>query len=129
LCHPALDRLVFLIEPDGVKIHWLTDGVHDRTGLDRKNAFEEPENRRGEGPPPLRENAWNRAALILQGDTVRLVLNDQAIYERRLNPGNRRFFGLFHFADATAVRARNCRYRGDWPRALPKPESLFEPRR
>ena len=25
--HPMLDRLVFLLEPDGVKLHWLTDGA------------------------------------------------------------------------------------------------------
>ena len=33
LVHPALDRMVCLLEPDGVKIHWLTDGRWDRTGL------------------------------------------------------------------------------------------------
>src|SRR5205085_104156 len=27
--HPMLDRLVFLLEPEGVKLHWLTDGPQD----------------------------------------------------------------------------------------------------
>ena len=37
MVHPALDRMVCLIEPDGVKIHWLTDGRWDRTGLTADN--------------------------------------------------------------------------------------------
>ena len=37
LVHPALDRMVCLLEPDGVKIHWLTDGRWDRTGLTADN--------------------------------------------------------------------------------------------
>src|SRR5206468_12142464 len=31
--HPALDRLVFLLDPKEAKIHWLTDAQFDRTGL------------------------------------------------------------------------------------------------
>ena len=30
--HPALDRLVFLLDPKEAKIHWLTDAQFDRTG-------------------------------------------------------------------------------------------------
>ena len=30
---PRLDRLTFLLEPDGVKIHWMTDAQYDRSGL------------------------------------------------------------------------------------------------
>ena len=37
MVHPALDRMVCLIEPGGVKIHWLTDGRWDRTGLTADN--------------------------------------------------------------------------------------------
>src|SRR5439155_17424932 len=37
IVHPALDRLVCLVEPSGVKIHWLTDGRWDRTGLSPGN--------------------------------------------------------------------------------------------
>ena len=37
LVHPALDRMVLLLEPDGVQIHWLTDGRWDRTGLTADN--------------------------------------------------------------------------------------------
>ena len=26
MVHPMLDRFTFLLEPEGVKLHWLTDG-------------------------------------------------------------------------------------------------------
>ena len=37
MVHPALDRLALLLEPDGVKIHWLTDGAYERSGLSPDN--------------------------------------------------------------------------------------------
>ncbi len=35
--HPALDRLVFILTPDGVRAHWLTDAAHDHTELTSDN--------------------------------------------------------------------------------------------
>ena len=127
MVHPALDRLAFLIEPDGVKIHRLTDGAFERTGLAPDNIADEPENRRGPASLPLKPNAWNRLVLSLAGDKVTLELNGQPIYERTLEPTNQRSFGLFHYADETQVRVRNVTYQGNWPRTLP--ESLRPPTR
>ena len=42
MVHPALDRLAFLIEPEGVKIHRLTDGAYERSGLPPDNICDEP---------------------------------------------------------------------------------------
>ena len=117
--HPAIDRLAFLLRPDGVKIHWITDGEFDRSDLNSTNVFDEPENRRGPAQLPLRTGDWNRLQFRLTDDTVTLVLNDQAIYERALEPTNQRTFGLFHFADETQARVRNVVWKGDWPRELP----------
>jgi hypothetical protein len=119
LVHPALDRLAFLLEPDGVKVHWLTDGAHERTGLAPDNLHEEPENRRGLSSLPLKPRAWNSLALSLAGDRVTIELNDRVITERPLEPINQRSFGLFHYADATRARVRNVTYRGNWARSLP----------
>jgi hypothetical protein len=119
LVHPALDRLAFMIEPEGVKIHRLTNGPFETTALAPDNLAEEPENRRGPASLPLKLNAWNRLVLKLTGDRAELVLNDQSILERTLEPTNQRFFGLFHFADETEVRARNVVYEGKWPQSLP----------
>ena len=104
--HPALDRLAFLLDPDGVKIHELTDGAYERNGLAGGNTRDEPESRRGPASIPLKPNAWNSLLLSLAGDKVTLELNGQAIYERSLEPTNQRTFGLFHFADETQVRVR-----------------------
>ncbi|QDU38076.1 hypothetical protein Mal4_23960 [Maioricimonas rarisocia] len=117
--HPALDRLVFLLAPEGVRIHWLTDGPYDRTDLSSANVFDEPEHRRGDGPLPLERDDWNRLQLQLSGDVVTLVLNEEVIYERTLEAGNQRNFGLFHYADLSQARVRNVQWTGDWPRELP----------
>jgi hypothetical protein len=126
--HPALDRLVFLIEPEGVRIHWLTDAQYDRTGLAPDNASAEPACRRGTAPLPLKKGEWNRVVLRLKGDVVTLALNDTPIYERSLEPTNQRNFGLFHYADETEARVRSILYRGEWPHILPADLGLSSPK-
>jgi hypothetical protein len=116
--HPSLDRLAFLIEPDGVKIHWMTDAQYDRTGLAPDNVTVEADRRRGPDKPPLRSGEWNRLKLAMVGDVVTLTLNDLVVYERPIEPGNRRDFGLFRYADETEARVRNVTYRGQWPKVL-----------
>jgi hypothetical protein len=125
MVHPALDRLTFLLEPDGVKIHWLTDAGHDRTGLAPENVTIEEKNRRGPAKLPLKPDAWNKLKLSVAGNTVTLKLNDVGIYQRDLEPTNQRTFGLFHYADDTEVRVRNAVYRGQWPTKLPTNDELL----
>jgi hypothetical protein len=43
-----------MIEPDGVRVHWLTDGVYERSGLAADNVQTEPEHRRGPARLPLK---------------------------------------------------------------------------
>lgn len=117
--HPALDRVAFLLEPGGVKIHWITDRRYERFDRDPANVSEQSENRVGPAELPLLENAWNHLKLDVTGDTVRLVLNGQAIYKYELHASNQRTFGLFHYADRTVARVRSIVWRGDWPKQLP----------
>ncbi len=117
--HPSLDRLAFLVEPDGLKIHWMTDAQYDRTGLPPENVAIEPDRRRGPDRPPLKPGEWNKLKLALVGDVVTLTLNEVVVYERPLEPSNHRDFGLFRFADETEARVRNVTYRGQWPKTLP----------
>ncbi len=126
MVHPALGRLAFLLEPDGVKIHWLTDAQFERNGLKADNACSEADTTRGPSSLPLKPKDWNRLVLSLAGDRVTLRLNQTEIAVRRLEPANQRIFGLFHYADETEVRVRNVSYAGQWPRKLP--ESLREER-
>ena len=102
-----------------MRVHRLTDGAYERSGLAPDNVLDEPQNRRGPASLPLKPKAWNRLSVEIKGDKVTLELNDQAIYERTLEPTNRRAFGLFHYADATQARVRNVTYQGEWPRSLP----------
>jgi hypothetical protein len=125
LAHPAFDRLAFLLDPDGVKVHWVTDGAYASAGTDPTNQTVEPDHRRGPQLLPLREDEWNRMAVAIRGDTVALMLNGQSIYERPLEATNQRTFGLFHYADQTEVRVRNLVLQGDWPKAVP-PEAEQE---
>ena len=126
LAHPTLDRLVFLLEPDGVKLHWLTDGPHERSGVPLDNVTDEPKNRRGPSSLQLKPHAWNKARLEVIGDTVRLSVNDALVYERPIEPTNQRYFGLFHYTDRTEARVRGVTMRGDWPKTLPPADRLFE---
>lgn len=119
VAHPALDRLCFLLDPAGVKIHWLTDGRYDQTNMTPDNMVTEPANRRGPERLPLNPVAWNRIKLTLNKDTIDLALNDELIYQRTLQATNQRVFGLFHYADLSELRVRNVVWKGDWPRELP----------
>lgn len=118
--HPALDRLTFLLEPDGVKLHWMTDDALERTGLDPGNASPvPPDDRRGPASLPLKEKDWNRVVVAIAGDRATVRLNDVEVVSRALEPTNRRTFGLFHYADEAEARVRNVSYTGRWPRSLP----------
>ncbi|MFO0953373.1 MAG: DUF1583 domain-containing protein [Isosphaeraceae bacterium] len=119
LTHPALDRLAFLLDPEGVKVHWLTDSPYERTGLTPDNAQVEAEIRRGPASLPLKAKAWNTVTLSTTGETVKLTLNGTAIAERKIEPTNQRIFGLFHYADETEARVRNVVYRGQWGKTIP----------
>lgn len=119
--HPALDRMVFLLHPDGVRIHWLTDGPFDESDLTPDNVYESVEDRRGDLPLPLKNQEWNQLSLKVEQQSVQLTLNGTVVYEGSIEETNDRVFGLFHYADQTSGRVRRVSLRGDWPLALPNP--------
>ena len=118
--HPAVGRIAFLLEPEGVKAHWMTEGGRDLSGLAADNAVVEPGNRRGPATLPLKPAQWNAVRLAVDGAKVTLELNGQVVYERVLEPAIGREFGLFHYKDQTAAQARNVVLRGQWPETLDK---------
>ncbi len=65
--HPAVGRIAFLLEPDGIKIHWMTEGGRDLSGLAADNAVVEPANRRGPAALPLKSGQWNSVRLVIDG--------------------------------------------------------------
>ena len=102
--HPALDRLALILRPEGVRVHWITDGRFDTSAVAPDNLLDEPLSRRGPAQLPLKPDAWNQVTLAVNGQQVSLTLNGQLIDERFVEPHNRRTFGLFHYADQTEVR-------------------------
>ncbi len=125
MVHPALDRIAFLLEPDGVRIHRLTTSGYYAADTKFDNVTDEPENRRGPNPLPLKPREWNRAKLSVVGDSVRISLNGELVYERPIEATNLRTFGLFHFADMTQARVRNVTYAGSWPTKCPATDDFL----
>ena len=54
MVHPALDRLVFLCEPAGVRLHWMTEAFNDLSGLTATTRSTSP--RTAAGPRHCRSN-------------------------------------------------------------------------
>jgi hypothetical protein len=109
-----------------VKLHWLTDGPNDKSGVAVDNIKEEPACRRGPDKLPMKEKAWNKVRLLVVGDTIKVSLNGVEVYERAIESTNQRMFGLFHYTDRTEARIRLMTYMGNWPKTLPANEKLFE---
>jgi len=118
LVHPALDRKVFMLTPDGVQIHWATDADHERSNLDARNLTVEQGTQLVAGLLPLQPDQWNMLRLTLQGSTVSLSLNGQPVYRGEIEVTNQRTFSLFHYADRHDARIRNVNWAGTWPRQL-----------
>ena len=116
--HPSIGRRTLLLEPDGVKIHQITDAHFDSTGADPLNA-EAPAASARAATPVLLAGEWNRLSLQLNSDDLTVNLNGQNVFRGTVDSTNDRTFGLFHYAGETEARVRNITWKGDWPRTLP----------
>ena len=116
--HPALGRLVFLMETGGVRMHWLTDNENEWTGLTGDNGIVEPLNRRGPRSLPLKNADWNQVALKLSEGKISLSLNGEEICERSVEDISNRHIGFYHDRNTSAVQIRNVVLTGDWPEKL-----------
>ena len=118
--HPALGRTAFLLEPDGVKVHVLTDADSDQAGLSPDNQIAVSIPPEVSASIPLNDHEWNQLQLLLIGDQVQLKLNGVLIFAAPVASWNQRQFGLFHYANQTDVRVKNVKHRGEWPKVLPE---------
>jgi tetratricopeptide (TPR) repeat protein len=124
--HPAIGRLVFWLDADRVRLHWMTDRPEfDPTGLSIDNLADDPAMNVADGPLPLKADDWNAMRLTLRDGRVALTLNGKKIAERALEAENDRMFSFFRFKDRTSARVREVTLTGDWPDKLPA--SLLEP--
>lgn len=117
--HPAFDRLAMLLEPDGLKLHWMTDGSNPEDaygGLAADHTLVDASIRRE--PVKLKANAWNQTEISLKGSVVTIQVNGSIVCQRTLEEENSRQFGFYHDKHATAVQVRNVVLAGDWPKTL-----------
>ncbi len=117
---PSLGRVAFLLQPQGVRIRWLTVGPWDWTGLTDDNTVIEPLNRRGPRPLPLRANEWNRVTMARTKKTVTLSIDDIVVYQRPIDWAGDHRFGLVRNDSTLDVKVRNVVLTGDWPQTLPQ---------
>jgi hypothetical protein len=116
MVYPCIGRIAMLVEPAGVRLHWVTDIPHVAIGgLRPDNAAAVADEQRGPKPLPLKPNDWNSLSIKVTDDRATFSLNGIEIYERRLGPTDNRMFGLFHFRSNTAVEVRNILLTGKWP--------------
>ncbi|MEQ9406640.1 MAG: DUF1581 domain-containing protein [Fuerstiella sp.] len=120
--HPTIGRTAFLMEPTGVRLHWLT-ASNEWTSLPADNAVIEPLNRRGPRMLPLKSGEWNTVTISLSRGKLTLTLNSEEIYQRSVADMPGRQFGFYHDRNRSAVQIRNVRLTGDWPDRL-TPEQL-----
>ncbi|HET6879876.1 MAG TPA: DUF1583 domain-containing protein, partial [Pirellulales bacterium] len=108
MVYPALDRLTFLLEAEGVRLHWMTNHPDLEAGdLPLDNVADEPAARRGPAPLPLADGDWNRVAIRLIDDEVLIELNGVLVFQRKLESTNDRLFSFFHYHDKTQALIRN----------------------
>ncbi len=119
MVYPSLGRTALLLEPAGVRLHWITDIPHMSIGgLSPDNAVAIPESQRGPRPLPLQPGQWNQVTINLAATSATVRLNGTEIYVHPLTATDNRMFGLFRYASRTAAEVRNIVLRGDWPASL-----------
>ncbi|MFO1001612.1 MAG: DUF1583 domain-containing protein [Planctomycetaceae bacterium] len=118
IVHPSLGRTAFLIEHTGVAVHETTNGIWEDSHLDPLHRSMEG-NRVSMASLPLKSGEWNQMVFQINGDLIRLRLNDVLIHESDVAATNDRCFGLFYYCDQTEARVRNIVLKGDWPKTVP----------
>ena len=119
LVHPSIGEVAFILDAvNGVRQHQITNGPWDTQLIDSADDIPAPESQQ-QRPLPLKDNDWNSLQISVEGNQVRILLNDVPVFMSTLAPGLQRTFGLFHFKDETSARVRDLIWRGKWPEKLP----------
>jgi len=116
--HPAIGRMVFLLEEGGIRVRWITNRADDWTGLKPDHGLLEPLSRRGPKPLPFKPNAWNQVAVKRVGGHIDVLLNEQLVYHREVDFTGDMQFG-FYRSEANDLQIRDAKLTGDWPETLP----------
>ena len=119
VAHPSLGRIAFLLQPEGVVTHWISQPGWDDSynGVPLNNAVEEAEYRRSNGPLPLKSDDWNHVELTRRDGLAIVRVNGTTVFERPLASPDDSRFGLFRYRNQ-ASRVRNAHMTGNWPQKL-----------
>ncbi|MEQ9407696.1 MAG: DUF1583 domain-containing protein [Fuerstiella sp.] len=128
--HPVLGTSAFLLSPEGVSLHRITDGRFDTS--DRDPGYRHDVSLTAEAIP-LKNDGWNELRLSVIGDTAEFILNGRKVFTHTISKEEPRTFGLFHYSDRTEARVHSVTWTGDWPETisqvelqeLTSPTSLF----
>jgi hypothetical protein len=119
MVYPSLGRMALQLEPDNVRLHWITEVPHVPLGsLSTDNAVAIIEAQRGPRPLPLKAGQWNTMTVHMTDDAATFLLNGTEVYEHHLAPTDSRMFGLFRYKNRTAAEVRNIVLTGNWPASL-----------
>ncbi|MCA8998924.1 MAG: DUF1583 domain-containing protein, partial [Planctomycetaceae bacterium] len=113
--HPALGRFAFLLHPDGLAFHEITNGPMDTGAIDPLNADPLPSSL----PIVMKDGCWNQLTLSRQGSVVALSLNGESIGSFKPPKETDSRFGLFYYCDQTSAQIRNVTLKGSWPKEIP----------
>ncbi|MHB0959710.1 MAG: DUF1583 domain-containing protein [Pirellulaceae bacterium] len=116
MVYPSIGRIATILEPDLVRLHWITDIPHMTIGgLRPDNAVTVSDEQRGTRPLGLLPDTWNRMTVVMAEDHVMFQLNGSEIYQRRLTASDSRMFGLFYYKTRMAAEVRSIVLAGNWP--------------
>lgn len=120
LVYPTLGRVAMLHDPEGIRLHWITDVPHMAIGgLGPDNVATVERTSTITTPPPLKPQAWNMVTLDVAQNAATLRLNGVVVYRHPLAPTANRTFGLFRYKNRTAAQVRRITLAGNWPESLP----------
>lgn len=117
--HPTYGRMAFLLLPDGIQVRWLSGNELDWTGLARDHTLLEPLSRRGPKPLQLKADGWNEVRMSRMKDALQIHLNDELVYERKLDFGGSSQFAFYRHSSSQSVQIRSVKASGNWPEKLP----------
>lgn len=119
---PTIDRTALWIDREQLFKHWITPaggawfGVNatNRVAVEAKETLGDIELKIG----------WNAGSFEREGDTIRISVNGEAIYEQDVDESCGGRIGFFHDPSMVQAKVRNVVLSGNWPEKLP--EDLFE---
>lgn len=123
--HPAIGDLAFLLRPDGVALHPVTDGKYEQRMIEPTAAISVAESSASLSALPLKQRAWNQCRVQLLRDSLDIYVNEQLVcsYPIQRQAGQREQqnrFGFFRYAGDSEVLVRNVIWSSQ------KPAKTFE---